>query len=205
MRGIKSGLSDANEQSSVVVLKNTPHFQGLVKANRFLLLLASSLMVVVFLLGFLLLPADDVLDRFKVDSSAVSITTTAVENPVLSAEINTLKGQLVGLISGSIESKLRILETTIKSGSLNDSLGTIRDLRNDVDILRAYSVPEKKPADSQLNQALMEEVSQLKSLIYLTLSSCGLMVAAVAGFWVRNRYRLSHLEIMRAEEISKHK
>ena len=204
MRVIKTGSGDAKGQHGIVVLNDKPHYHGLVKANRFLLLLASSLMVIVFLLGFLLLPTDDVLDNFKAKDESIAITY-AVENPVLSAEINTLKGQLVGLISGSIESKLRTLEATIKKGSITASLGTIQDLRNDVKVLQAYSVPEKKQVVNQVNQALMEEVSQLKSLIYLTLASCGLMIAAIAGFWVRNHYRLSHLELMRMGELGKRK
>jgi len=201
MRVVKSGSNDAGgRQNDIVVLSNTPHFQGLVKANRMLLLLASSLMVIVFLLGFLLLPADNVLDSFKAKNNNVAVTY-AVQNPVLSSEINNLKGQLVGLISGSIESKLRALESNIKQGSVTESLGTIQDLRNDVKVLQAYSVPEKKVVSSQVNQALMEEVSQLKSLIYLTLTSCGLMIAAIAGFWVRNRYRLSHLDPVQTGEL----
>jgi len=198
MRGIKSGSNDASRQSDIVVLSDTPHLQGLVKANRLLLLLASSLMVIVFLLGFLLLPADDVLDGFKAKDKTVAVSYS-LGNPVLSAEINTLKGQLVGLISGSIESKLRTLESNIKSGSIVASMGTIQDLRNDVNVLQAYSVPGKRVVENQVNQALVEEVSQLKRLIYLTLTSCGLMIVAIVGFWVRSRYRLAHLEPLQSE------
>jgi len=198
MRGIKSGSNDASRQSDIVVLSDTPHFQGLVKANRLLLLLASSLMVIVFLLGFLLFPADDVLDGFKAKDQKVAVSYS-LENPVLSAEINTLKGQLVGLVSGSIESKLRTLESNIKSGSVVASMGTIQDLRNDVKVLQAYSVPGKTVVENQVNQALVEEVSQLKRLIYLTLTSCGLMIAAIGGFWARNRYRLAHLDPLQGE------
>ena len=192
MREVKSGVSASIEHGNIVVLKDMPHYQGLVKANRVLLLVASSLMVIVFILGFLLLPTGDVLDKFQMKDASVA-TVYSVQNPVLSAEINVLKGQLVGLVSGSIESKLRALEVTVKAGGINASLGTIQDLKNDVKVLRGYSVPEKK-VGGQVNQALMDEVSQLKRLIYLTLSSCALMIVAVAGVWARNRYSLSHLE-----------
>ena len=203
MRAIKSELVGAKE-SSIVVLTDTPHHQGLVKANRLLLLVASSLMVVVFVLGFLLLPSDDMLDKFNEKQEKTSVTYT-LQNPVLSAEINTLKGQLVGLISGSIESKLRTLEESIRVGSVNTSLGTIQDLKNDVKVLRSYSMPEKKVEQSQANEALLKEVSQLKNLIYLTLTSCGLMIAAIGGFWVRNRFRLVHPRSLSRGELGKHK
>jgi hypothetical protein len=41
-------------------------------------------------------------------------------------------------------------------------------------------------------------MSHLKHLVYLTLASCGLMLAAVCGIWLKNRYRLPYKEtIMR--------
>ena len=203
MREIKSELVGAKERS-IVVLTDTPQHQGLVKANRFLLLVASSLMIVVFVLGFFLLPSDDMLDNFNAKQEATPVAY-ALQNPVLSAEINTLKGQLVGLVSGSIESKLRTLEESIRIGSVNTSLGTIQDLKNDVKVLRSYSVPEKKERQSLANEALLQEVSQLKSLIYLTLTSCGLMIAAIGGFWVRNHYRLAHPRSLSREEMGKHR
>jgi hypothetical protein len=205
MREIKSGLGDAKRQHDVVVLQNIPHHQGLVRANRFLLLLASLLMVIVFVLGFLLLPTDNMLDDFKSSPQDNSVAY-AIQNPVLSAEINTLKGQLVGLISGSIESKLRILEQSVRTGSITASLGTIQDLRNDVRVLRSYSsVAEKKEVEKPVNEALLKEVSQLKDLIYLTLASCGLMIAAIGGIWVRNRSRLEHPDSFKRTELGKHK
>lgn len=190
MRKMKSEFSDAEDSQNLVILRNIPH-QGLIKANRTLLLIASVLMIVVFVLGFLLMPEDNLLGSLKAKNETV-IETASMQNPALSAEINTLKGQLVGLISGSIESKLRSLETSVRQGSTRDSLGTIQDLKNDVKVLQAYSVPEKKAVvvESKVNQALLEEVSQLKRLIFLTVTSCGLMFAAIAGVWMRRHYRL---------------
>ncbi len=190
MRKIKPECVNAENRRDIVVLQNIPH-QGLVKANRFLLLFAASLMVVVFVLGFMLIPEEDMLDTLKANNQ-VAPKLYAIQNPVLSEEINVLKGQLVGLISGSIESKLRALESSIRKGSTADSLGTIQDLKNDVKVLKTYSSPEKNSIENQANHALMQEVSQLKRLIYLTLTSCGLMVAAIAGFWVRKHYHLTH-------------
>ena len=194
MREIKSGLVDEDEQHDIIVLQNISQHQGLVKANRFLLLLASSLMVIVFILGFLLMPTDDILDDFKSNKKLGVAVAYEIENPVLSAEIKTLKGQFVGLISGSIESKLRTLEDSVRKGSINTSLGAIQDLRNDVKVLKTYSVPvvEQNKVKNKANDEILREVSQLKSLIYLTLTSCGLMIAAVCGFWFRKRYQLSY-------------
>jgi len=200
MRKIKSEYVGAQERN-IVILSDTPQHQGLVKANRLLLLVASSLMLIVFVLGFLLLPADDMLDNFKPEQELIP-EVYAIQNPALTAEINTLKGQLVGLVSGSIESKLRTLEQSVRMGQMNTSLGTIQDLKNDVRVLRSYSEPEKKQGPIPANEVLLKEVSQLKNLIYLTLTSCGLLIAAVGGIWIRNHYRLSHSAPI---QLGKHK
>ncbi len=195
MRELKSELVNAEEQRDIVILQNIPQHQGLVKANRILLLLASSLMVIVFILGFLLIPTGNMLDKFTSSSTQVEASAVyTIENAVLSAEIKALKSQFVGLISGSIESKLRMLEESIRKGSIITSLDTVEGLRADVKVLQAYSAPlpvsEKRKIKNQRNVEILKEVSQLKTLIYLTLTSCGLMIAAICGFWVRRHFRL---------------
>ncbi len=189
MRKIKPELGGSKDLQGFVVVRNIPH-QGLVKANRTLLLIASSLMIIVFVLGFLLMPEDNMLETLKARRTPI-VNSYEVQNPALSAEINTLKGQLVGLVSGSIESKLRSLEVSVRKGSVDDSLGTIQDLKNDVKFLQAYSAPKNTVVESKVNQALLEEVSQLKRLIYLTVTSCGLMFAAIAGVWMKRHFRLT--------------
>jgi len=182
-------MSELHEtKSEVVVLQRIPSHQGLMKVNRWLMAMVFFLMSVIVIAGFFLFPTNDV-TRFK-----KSEATTAEMNPVLSAEVNTLKGQFVGLVSGSIESKLRTLEESIRRGSVSNSLGTIEDLKNDVKVLRAYSEPTKKEKVVIPNEQLMQEMSELKHLVYATLASCGLMLAAVAGIWFKNRYRLPYKE-----------
>ncbi len=186
-------MSELHEiKSELVVLQSIPSDQGLIKVNRWLMAMVFFLMTVIVVAGFFLLPANDV-TRFK--KSEVNITEI---NPVLSAEVNTLKGQFVGLVSGSIESKLRALEDSVRMGTVSNALGTIEDLKNDVKVLRSYSEPAKKEKVVIANAQLIQEMSELKRLVYLTLASCGLMLAAVGGIWFKNRYRLPYKEaIMR--------
>ena len=114
----------------------------------------------------------------------------------MSAEVNTLKGQLVGLVSGSIESKLRTLEESIRSGTVTNSLGTIEDLKNDVKVLRSYSDPVKKEQADVANEQLIQEMTHLKHLIYMSFASCGLMLAALAGIWIKNLKRLPYKDVI---------
>lgn len=195
-------MSDIDKINSVVetlpvnaatVLQRMPSHHTLMKVNRLLLAIVCVLMVVVLIAGFLLFPNDSFINRYK---NATATETYAAEmNPVLSAEVNALKGQLVGLVSGSIESKLNALEESIRVGSVSSSIGTIEDLKKDLKVLRSYSEPVNKGKVVVSNEQLMQEMSHLKQLIYVTLASCGLMLAAVAGIWVKNRYRLPYQEL----------
>ena len=182
-------LDDANSKSqALALLQAVQRHRALVKTNRYLLMLVFSLMMLVFAMGAFLMPKQNTLHEIQIDRAAY-----ALQNPAISAEINTLKGQLFGLVSGSIESKLRSLEENIKRGSLVDSLNTIQDLKSDVKVLSAYAgAPPVKAQDDAVNQQLIKELTDLKDLVYLTFISCGLMIAAVAGIWLRHRYRLTH-------------
>ena len=178
-----------NDKRALAVLRVVQRHQALVKANRILLGLVFVLMTAVFALGLVLLPSHNVFDAAKPNKVGLEY---AVQNPAISAEINTLKGQMFSLVSGSIESKLRALEENIKRGSVADSLNTIQDLKSDVKVLSAYSSESQaKPQQAEANRQLIAELTNLKDLVYLTFISCGLMIAAVAGVWFRNR-RLTH-------------
>ena len=182
-------MSDMHEtKSEIVVLQGIPSHHGLIKVNRWLMAMVFFLMTVIVVAGFFMLPANDV-TRYK-----KAKVTVAEMNPVLSVEVNNLKGQFVGLVSGSIESKLRSLEESIRQGTASTALGTIEDLKNDVKVLRSYSEPAKEEKVALSNEQIMQEMSELKRLIYVTLASCGLMLAAIAGIWFKNRYRLPYKE-----------
>jgi hypothetical protein len=175
------------------VVRTVPSHQQLVKTNRLLVGAVFLLMVIVLVVGFVFVPSSDVVKSVN-KINAANIAAQGM-NPAVSAEVNTLKGQLIGLLSGSIEGKLKALETSIKSGMVDNSLGTIADLKNDIKALRSYSEPSKKSEAMVSNVQLAEEVSHLKHLIYASLASCGLMFVAAAGVWVKYRKRLPYKEI----------
>ncbi|MCX7107472.1 MAG: hypothetical protein NTV66_07855 [Methylococcales bacterium] len=186
-------MSELHEtKSEIVVLQRIPSHQALMKVNRWLMAMVFFLMTVIVITGIFLLPSNDLGRLKKTEANLAEI------NPVLSAEVNTLKGQFVGLVSGSIESKLRSLEDSIRLGSATNSLATLQDLKNEVQVLRSYSASAKNEAVTTDSKQLIQEMSHLKHLVYLTLASCGLMLAAVCGIWLKNRYRLPYKEtIMR--------
>ena len=182
-------MSELREtETELIVLERIPSHQALMKVNRWLTAIIFILMAVIIVAGFYLIPNQDV-NRLK--SSDIRISEA---NPVLSAEVKTLKGQFVGLVSGSIESKLRTLEESIRVGSVSNSLGTLEDLKNEVQVLKSYSESAKVVPSTVPNEQIVQEMHSLKRLVYLTLASCGLMLAAIGGVWLNNRYRLPKKE-----------
>ena len=149
-------LDDANSESrALALLQAVQRHHALVKANRFLLGLVFVLMVAVLAMGLVLMPSQTNWPRSQ--ASQVAMASNALQNPAISVEINTLKSQLFGLVSGSIESKLRSLEENIKRGSVADSLNTIQDLKSDVKVLNAYThAPRIKAPDAVVNQQLIK-------------------------------------------------
>ncbi len=188
-------------KKQTVILRNTAH-PGQLMSNRYLIWGVISLMAAVVLLGFMMFPANSLIRSYEAAQMPAQSYNVPM-NPAVTAEINALKGQLVGLISGSIESKLRSLESSIQSGKVSSTdLGTIQDLKNDVKVLKTYSETgagrliaqpylEQKRATA-VNHQLLNEVSQLKDLIYFSIASCGLMLAAVGGIWLQGRHRLNY-------------
>lgn len=175
------------------LVRTIPSHQQLVKVNKMLMGTVFFLMLIVMVLGFVFIPSSNAVTGYE----KINVSTIAASgmNPVVSAEVNLLKGQLIGLVSGSIEGKLKALEQSVKLGSVDNSLGTIADLKNDIKVLRSYSDSPKKSEAVVSNVQLAEEVSHLKHLIYASLASCGLMFVAAAGVWVKYRKRLPYKEI----------
>lgn len=167
-------------------LRAVPRHYPLMKVNKVLVWTLLMLMVLVMVAGYYLVP-DTGLSSVDKRTGNVRIDEIGL-NPAVSSEVAALKGQMIGLVSGSIENKLRTLEESIKLGSTGHTLEAIEDLKNDIKMLRTYSELPKKPEEVVVSNAqLAQEVSHLKKLIYVILVSCGLMLAATAGIWVKYR------------------
>lgn len=190
-------MNEQQKKSSIIdvrsALQTIESHNGMIKLNRILLTAVVVLMFIVVAAGSLLLPKQTI----NLPKNTAAANTYAGEShPVLAADVNALKAQMIGLVSGSIESKLRRLEEGIRSGAATETLGTLEDLKNDVKVLRSYSKPAEANATSLANEQLMQEISQLRNLIYVSLASCGLMLAAIAGIWLKNANKLTYIKVI---------
>lgn len=160
--------------------------------NHYLIASVFILVIAVFMVGFFIIPNDA--QMIATLKNNQQLTRTITQSPLISAEIDTLKGELVGLVSGSIENKLRSLEEGIKLGSILGSLQIVENIRTEVKALHKYSDPlvQKEQQVAQANARLIKEVSHLKHLIYLTLGSCSLMFCAFLLIWIKHKKRLGN-------------
>lgn len=174
---------------------------SVLKMNRLVLAIIIGLMATVVYMGVLLMPTNEIVPPPVQVHKPVELYDVQM-NPVISAEVDALKSQLVGLVSGSIESKLKILEEGLRTGTISETgLDTIAALKEDLIVLKTYSatgagrlIASKylpQPINRAEAKALAEEVSQLRELVTFLITSCGLMFAAIAGVWVRKRYALT--------------
>jgi len=197
-----SDLRKNNENNKSVrnlTVLNSAAQLSVLKMNRLVLTMLVGLMAMVIFMGILLMPADNLALQPVQAVKTVDLYEVQM-NPVLSAEVDALKSQLVALVSGSIESKLNILEEALRSGTISETgLDTIQALQEDLVVLKTYSatgagrliaqkyLPQQKNIETI---ALAEQVSQLKGLVHFLITSCGLMIAVIGGVWVRRRYAL---------------
>lgn len=182
-----------NQINEVQVLQQ----HALLKLNRLMIYGLFVAMFCVITLGFVLMPDGHQTIMANIAASKpVVVNEASFKNPILSAEIEQLKSKLVAIVSGSIESKLESLEESIKLGSILGSLETVHAIKQDVKSLRDYPEPSKpnvnKSQENVVNKVLLQEVSQLRHLIYFTLGSCSLMFAAFSLIWLKNRKILKY-------------
>ncbi len=193
--------NDKNKTVRNVAVINSATQLSVLKMNRLVLAVIVSLMTAVIVMGMFLMPDSKITNKLAQVQPPVELYDVQM-NPVLSAEVDALKSQLVGLVSGSIEGKLKVLEDSLRTGTITDTgLDTIYALREDLVVLKTYSetgagrmIAQKylpAPVVKLDAAALAAEVSQLRSMINFLVTSCGLMFAAIAGVWVRKQYALT--------------
>jgi len=196
-----SNLRKKKENNKVrnVAVLNSGTQVSILKMNRLVLAVITGLMATIVYMGIFLMPENNIASGTVQAQKPVELYDVHM-NPVVSAEMDALKSQLVALVSGSIEGKLRLLEESLKAGTYSENgLDTIAALKEDLKVLKTYSetgagrlIAQKYLQESNLveNKNLVSEVSQLRSLIYFLITSCGLMFAVLASVWVRKKYLL---------------
>ncbi len=131
--------------------------------------------------------------------------------PEVYKKVELLKGKMDALVTGSMETKVNRLEKNLTSGIIRPAdLETIQGLKTDLQILRTYSEQNSiaslgmgthQESIMSLNATspilysdeLLHEISNLRSLFYLSIASCGFLIVVVSGAWLYSSTRLKQL------------
>ncbi|MEY4767970.1 MAG: hypothetical protein RL637_609, partial [Pseudomonadota bacterium] len=143
---VKPELTQHNMQT----LYQDWHYQRLVRNNRLLLSAMIGLMSLVLILGSFLLSSHDLLLNQLPPQSEMSMPSNS------KIEVEQLKGELIGLVTGTIDTKLKSLEKNIERGRPLTALETVKSLKEDVNILRGYTKPLPAPVSIEQKAELIE-------------------------------------------------
>jgi hypothetical protein len=203
-------MSSAGSGDTVIVLRQprSPYFWVFA-------VLVGGLVTSLLFYVFLSLPRSGSNSNSNSNSKASNLNSAAL----LAKDVEFLKGQMNILITGAMESKIQQLEESIQSGILSGTeLGTVQALKEDLKALKAYSVQNasmtlglagdadnrgaQSPSRASLySDELLQEVSKIKSLFYISIASWGVAIVIFGGTWARGYYRLRQIQ---SERLYRH-
>jgi hypothetical protein len=197
----KSAVSDCLSREPAIRRTVPPARQRPVQVFAFLaFLLLIALTVVLYL------QVDGLLGRFETAASAPPARDPHIA--AIDRQLDALQGKFSVLLAESVETRLKTLEKNIDGGRVNpDDLRAFEELKRDLRLLEGYAdeagvqpfdynlvehdryrrLPEAGP--SSRTQALLGEVSELRSLVYLCIGGVAASTLMSAGFWWRERRR----------------
>ncbi|MGH8477513.1 MAG: hypothetical protein ACRER2_17405 [Methylococcales bacterium] len=122
-------------------------------------------------------------------------------------DVELIKGQMNLLITGSMESKFAQLETSLKSGIISRrDLATLQELKENLAVLKAYSVQNAStaatlpatptvPVPASLgSDRVLQEISNIRKMFYISIISWGGLIVVIAGTWLRSHYRFRQIK-----------
>jgi hypothetical protein len=129
-------------------------------------------------------------------------------------KLDALQNSMSVFIADSLETQLKILETKIKDGSIGpDEIKTFKELKAELKLLenstsgRDGNVIDMSKLDHPRLQALagaqpqsqsqliLNQMIQLKHLLYVSIASCGLVGVMVGGYWLQKNQKLRYAQL----------
>ncbi|MGH8500055.1 MAG: hypothetical protein ACRERV_14805 [Methylococcales bacterium] len=150
----------------------------------------------------------------------LSPSTAGLNSNSLAGDVEFIKGEMDLLITGAMESKIQQLEASLTSGIVSRrDLATLQELKESLNILKAYSVRNAAMAAGLLGVAdrtggsmqtqaslysdkLLREVSNIRNLLYIGIISWGGVILIIGGAWLRGYYRFRQIQ---CEQLFRHR
>jgi len=135
-----------------------------------------------------------------------------VKDPVLYRQVDLLRRQSNVLLTGSIETKLRLIESSLRRGKVRAAdLEMLQSLKEELKLLNNSSHLDSSGALAGQppsvvrrtgrgsahrinNEQMLTEMAYMKNLLYVSIASCGLLFVSVGGLWLHSSARLRQLD-----------
>lgn|GEM_PF-1558523 len=162
------------------------------------------ILLAVFLCSFIL-----VLFYFstRLEATVASPTEGHARIKAINQQIDALQRKFGVLLAESVETRLKALQKNIETGTVSSAdIATFEQLRNDLTLLEGYAEAgganafdstqiehsrfRRLPGSEVVrNEELMNEVLQVKNLLYFCAASLATTTVLVSGYWLRQRSR----------------
>lgn len=128
-------------------------------------------------------------------------------------QVEALEEKMSVFIADSVESRLHTLEQNVAAGKVGEQeIRGIETLRNELKLLETYSAGkgghiidpirldhprlQLAPGSQQIarNDQVLDELIQLKQLLYFSIASSGTVGLLLGGYWWRNTLRVRRLQ-----------
>jgi hypothetical protein len=173
---------------------------------------AWALMALLLALGlYLLLNTGQMLDRFQGRLAGVEDSDT-VRIKQYNQQLEALQDRMASFVVDSVENKLKALDRNVTEGVVGaQEIKTLEELKGEVKLLEKYSVGRKGnltdssrlehprfqitpgTQNTPSSADLLNEVSQMKRLLYLGIASCGFVGCLLGGYWWQSHSRIKRL------------
>ena len=128
-------------------------------------------------------------------------------------QLASLQERMTAFIADSVENRLRSLEKNIQAGEVGtQDIRNFEELRNELKLLESYAAgnggnltdssrlehprfqvtPGTK--DVGANRDMIAELVQLKTLLYISIASCGVVAFMVGGYWWQSSAKVKRLQ-----------
>jgi hypothetical protein len=143
----------------------------------------------------------------RLEATVASPTEGHARIQAINQQIDALQHKFGALLAESVEMRLKALQKNIEMGTVSSAdIETFEQLRNDLTLLKGYAETDganmfdssqieharfqKLPGSEVVrNEELMNEVLQVKNLLYFCAASLATTTVLVSGYWLRQRSR----------------
>jgi len=159
----------------------------------------------------------------RLESTLVSPSEGHARIKAINQQMEALQGKFGVLLAESVEMRLKALQRNIEIGKVSSAdIEAFEQLKNDLALLEGYAERASANAfdDTQVehsrfhrlpdskvirNEELMDEVLQVKNLLYFCAASLATTTVLISGYWIRQRSRACriHSEVAAVPMLAK--